>query len=90
MADTEEKTKKKTDSRKFIVWLCFTILTFLVVVTCSVVAIFKKELTDVMVDLIKSTIGSYTVVSSIYLGANAGQKIGFAIADAKSEHKEEE
>ena len=42
----EEKEAKKTDSRKFVVWLVWLIITILVIAWCGLVMIITKQIQD--------------------------------------------
>ena len=79
--EEEDKQKKKTNSRKFIVWISFTLLTFFIVIGSGITAAIVKGISDKVVELIEKTLSSYCVVSSLYLGCNVGQKVGIAFAD---------
>ena len=47
----EEKETKKTDSRKFVVWLTWLVITVLVIAWCAVVMIATKQIVDSLVSL---------------------------------------
>lgn len=76
----EEKTQmnSKFSSRKFIVWLVWLLLTAGTVVYMFI----SKDST-----LVEKTLDSFFYVSMMYLGMNAGQKVGFAISDALFKNK---
>ena len=78
----EEKETKKTDSRKFVVWLTWLVITVLVIAWCAVVMIATKQIVDSLVSLAEKTLAWFFAISMMYLGVNVGQKVGFAFADA--------
>lgn len=78
----EEKETKKTDSRKFVVWLTWLVITVLVIAWCAVVMIATKQIVDSLVSLAEKTLTWFFAISMMYLGVNVGQKVGFAFADA--------
>lgn len=82
MAEESNKETKKTDSRKFVVWLTWLIITILVIAWCAAVMIVTKQIVDGLVTLIEKTLTWFFAVSMMYLGVNVGQKVGFAFADA--------
>lgn len=84
----EEKTNK-LQSRKFVVWLVWTILSCLILVICGAVVLITKSAPDSIMTLIEKVITSYLAVSLIYLGVNAGQKVGFAVSEAIQSKKTE-
>lgn len=76
-------TQKKTDSRKFIVWIVW----LLIAIAIGIYTFITKEST-----LLKETLDKLFAVSMMYLGVNVGQKGVLAIADAikhKYSNKEE-
>lgn len=86
----EEDKKKKTSSRKFLVWLTWLVVAVLSMIVAVVVLAITKNLPDSMIDIIKTVLSYLFYVSMMYLGVNAGQKIGVAVSDAMSTKKEEE
>lgn len=82
MEENQTKDTKKLDSRKFIVWLTWLIVTILIVAWCTIVMIITKQFADTMVSLIEKVICYFFAISMMYLGVNVGQKVGFAFADA--------
>lgn len=88
----EEKETKKTDSRKFVVWLTWLIITVLVIAWCAVVMIATKQIVDSLVSLAEKTLAWFFAISMMYLGVNVGQKVGLAFAEKllKSEDKDVE
>jgi uncharacterized protein YacL len=76
----QEKTKK-TDSRKFVVWIVWLIITILVIAFCAAVMIITKQFADNMVGLIEKSLSWFFAISMMYLGVNVGQKVGLAFAD---------
>lgn len=78
-------TDSKLSSRKFIVWLIWLILT---------IGVGAYTFVAQSTALLEKTLDSFFAISMMYLGMNAGQKIGFALSDAlvKNKHysKEEE
>lgn len=77
------ETSKKTDSRKFIVWLIWLLITLAI----SVYTFIAKDTT-----LLEKVLGWFFTLSMMYLGVNVGQKGALAFADAlknKYSNKEE-
>lgn len=81
--------EKKTDSRKFVVWLVWLIVSLVVIALCVTIIIITKDTSDSMVNLIEKILSYFFAVSMMYLGVNVGQKIGFSIAEALSSHTEQ-
>lgn len=88
----EEKETKKTDSRKFVVWLTWLVITVLVIAWCAVVMIATKQIVDSLVSLAEKTLAWFFAISMMYLGVNVGQKVGLAFAEKllKPEEKDVE
>lgn len=78
----EKDEKKKVDSRKFVVWITWLVVTLVVVAWCTVVMIMTKQIVDSLVALAEKTLAWFFAISMMYLGVNVGQKMGFAFADA--------
>lgn len=81
MSSTE--TSKKTDSRKFVVWLVW----LLIALAIGVYTFIAKDTT-----LLEKVLGWFFTLSMMYLGVNVGQKGALAFADAlknKYSNKEE-
>lgn len=77
------ETSKKTDSRKFIIWLVWLLITLAI----SVYTFIAKDTT-----LLEKVLGWFFTLSMMYLGVNVGQKGALAFADAlknKYSNKEE-
>ena len=87
--EKEEKEAKKTDSRKFVVWIVWLIVTLLVIAFCAAVMIITKKFADNLVDLIEKSLSWFFAISMMYLGVNVGQKVGLAFADKISKQAEE-
>lgn len=66
-------TQKKTDSRKFIVWIVW----LLIAIAIGIYTFITKESA-----LLENTLDHLFVISMMYLGVNVGQKGVLAIADA--------
>lgn len=77
----EQEKTKKTDSRKFVVWVVWLIITLLVIAFCAAVMIITKQFADNMVSLIEKALSWFFAISMMYLGVNVGQKVGLAFAD---------
>lgn len=77
----EEKENKKTDSRKFVVWLTWLVITVLVIIWCAVIMIATKQIVDSLVSLAEKTLAWFFAISMMYLGVNVGQKVGLAFAE---------
>ena len=73
--DKKEKTRK-TDSRKFVVWLTWLILSLGVLIYTFI----SKE-----TSILEKTLDCFFAISMLYLGVNVGQKACYAIADALKE-----
>ena len=89
----EEKETKKTDSRKFVVWLVWLIITILVIAWCALVMIITKQIQDQLIGLVEKSLSYFFAISMMYLGVNVGQKVGLAFAEKllpKTEEPEEE
>ena len=77
------ETSKKTDSRKFIVWLVW----LLIALAISIYTFITKDSV-----LLEKVLGWFFTLSMMYLGVNVGQKGALAFADAlknKYSNKEE-
>ena len=77
------ETSKKTDSRKFIVWLVWLFIALAI----GVYTFIAKDTT-----LLEKVLGWFFTLSMMYLGVNVGQKGALAFADAlknKYSNKEE-
>ena len=77
----EQEKTKKTDSRKFVVWITWLVITILVIAWCAVVMIVTKEIVEGLVNLIEKTLACFFAISMMYLVVNVGQKVGLAFAD---------
>lgn len=90
MSSTEPS--KKTDSRKFVVWLVWLIITILVIAWCALVMIITKQIQEHLIGLVEKVLSWFFAISMMYLGVNVGQKGALAFADAlknKYSNKEE-
>lgn len=85
---TEERSKFQ--SRKFLVWIVWLVISILIIGFCAVVMVVTKQILESMTGLIENTLGYFFAISMMYLGMNAGQKIGTALADSLSNKKEGE
>lgn len=77
------ETSKKTDSRKFVVWLVW----LLIALAIGVYTFIAKNTA-----LLEKVLGWFFTLSMMYLGVNVGQKGALAFADAlknKYSNKEE-
>ena len=77
------ETSKKTDSRKFVVWLIWLVIAL----ATGVYTFIAKDSA-----LLEKVLGWFFTLSMMYLGVNVGQKGALAFADAlknKYSHKEE-
>lgn len=77
----EEEKNKKTDSRKFVVWITWLVISILVIAWCAIVMIVTKQIVEGLVSLIEKTLAWFFAISMMYLGVNVGQKVGLAFAD---------
>lgn len=77
------ETSKKTDSRKFVVWLVW----LLIALAIGVYTFIAKDTA-----FLEKVLGWFFTLSMMYLGVNVGQKGALAFADAlknKYSNKEE-
>lgn len=77
------ETSKKTDSRKFVVWLVWLVIALAI----GVYTFIAKDTA-----LLEKVLGWFFTLSMMYLGVNVGQKGALAFADAlknKYSNKEE-
>lgn len=82
METKETEPTKKTDSRKFLVWLIWLLICIAIGIYTFIV---KNE------TLLTKTLEYFFALSMMYLGVNVGQKGVLAIADAlKNKHSIEE
>jgi len=90
---TGEKEKaSKFQSRKFLVWIVWGVITFVVAVVVIICCIKNILEAKTAIELLTAAIQDFFYISLLYLGVNAGQKIGFAVSDAiasKSSNNEE-
>lgn len=86
----EQEKGKKTDSRKFVVWVAWLIITLLVIAFCAAVMIITKQFADNMVSFIEKALSWFFAISMMYLGVNVGQKVGLAFADKLMPKEESE
>lgn len=77
----EQEKGKKTDSRKFVVWIVWLIITILVIGWCALVMIITKQIQDTLINLFLKALSYFFAISMMYLGVNVGQKVGLAFAD---------
>lgn len=77
----EQEKGKKTDSRKFVVWIVWMIITILVIAWCALVMIITKQIQDTLINLFLKALSYFFAISMMYLGVNVGQKVGLAFAD---------
>lgn len=83
MENNNSTSQKKTDSRKFIVWLIWLLITLAI----GVYTFIAKDST-----LLEKVLGWFFTLSMMYLGVNVGQKGALAFAEAlknKYSNKEE-
>lgn len=80
---TGEKEKaSKFQSRKFLVWIVWGVITFVVAVVVIICCIKNILEAKTAIELLTAVIQDFFYISLLYLGVNAGQKIGFAVSDA--------
>ena len=79
----------KVQSRKFVVWLVWVIITVLLVVAIGIAFVITKDKPDSLIELFGKTLDHLFTISAIYLGVNVIQKGAFAIADVLAAKKEE-
>ena len=83
MENNNSTSQKKTDSRKFIIWLIW----LLIVIAISVYTFIVRDAT-----LLTKVLEWFFILIMMYLGVNVGQKGALAFADAlknKYSNKEE-
>lgn len=85
----EKEETKKTDSRKFIVWIVWLFVTLGVIAFCVVAMIITKKFADNLVSLVEKALSWFFAVSMMYLGVNVGQKVGLAFAENITKKSEE-
>lgn len=76
-----EETSKKINSRKFIVWLVWLLITGGVMIITAI----KSNISD---SLILEVLKYFFGISMMYIGGNVVQKGAYAIADSLAEKKE--
>ena len=86
----EEEKNKKTDSRKFIVWIVWLVIAILLIGFSAIAMIVTKKFTDNLVGLIENSLSWFFAISMMYLGVNVGQKVGLAFAESFLKKKETE
>lgn len=80
---TGEKEKtSKFQSRKFLVWIVWGVITFVVAVVVIICCIKNILEAKTAIELLTAVIQDFFYISLLYLGVNAGQKIGLAVSDA--------
>ncbi len=72
----------KFQSRKFLVWIVWGVITFVVTVVVIICCIKNILEAKTAIELLSAVIQDFFYISLLYLGVNAGQKIGFAVSDA--------
>ncbi len=77
-----DEVKSKFDSRKFLVWVVWLFITVIVIAFCTVTMIVTRQIVAELTSLIEKTLAWFFAISMMYLGVNAGQKVGFAFADS--------
>lgn len=80
----------KFNSRKFIVWVTWLVVTFGAIIIIGIISINNKELSEAAGNIIHDVIKYFFGVSMLYLGANAGQKAVLALAEKKEDEDKEE
>lgn len=80
--EENKDVKKKTDSRKFIVWLVWLLIVIVnLAIDLTIVLVTKKSMGTEIVSLTEKILGWFFAISMMYLGMNVTQKVGFAITD---------
>ncbi|MDO5773245.1 MAG: hypothetical protein Q4P16_02900 [Spirochaetales bacterium] len=79
--ESEEKSSK-FQSRKFLVWMIWGIITLITAVVVVICCVKKLIEAQTAIELLQAVIQDFFYISLLYLGVNAGQKIGFAVSDA--------
>lgn len=85
----DDKARKKLESRKFLVWLVWLLITVITLGYCIAVILITQEFTEQLATVLEKALGWFFGISMMYIGANAGQKVGFAFADAMNVSKKE-
>lgn len=88
MEETEKK-ENKLQSRKFLVWIVWLLLSAVTLAISIIVMIVTKNFPETIIDLLKLVLENFFYISALYLGANCFQKVGFAISDALSNKEAE-
>lgn len=84
--DEENMTKEersKFQSRKFLVWIVWLLITIIVVAGCCTVMIIVKQVLPPMTSIISEILGDFFIISMMYLGVNACQKVGLSYFESK-------
>ena len=79
--ESEEKSSK-FQSRKFLVWMIWGIITLITAVVIVICCVKKLIEAQTAIELLQAVIQDFFYISLLYLGVNTGQKIGFAVSDA--------
>lgn len=79
--ESEEKSSK-FQSRKFLVWMIWGIITLITAVVVVICCVKKLIEAQTAIELLQAVIQDFFYISLLYLGVNTGQKIGFAVSDA--------
>lgn len=78
----ENEKNKKIESRKFVVWITWLVITIFVLIWCGTIMFITKKLTDNLIGLAEKVLSWFFAVSMMYLGMNVSQKVGLAFADS--------
>ena len=85
-----EEEKSKMQSRKFVVWIVWLVLSVAIIVSSTVIMVILHEVNDILVTTTEKVLSWFFYISMMYLGVNVGQKAAFALSDALKKKQEEE
>lgn len=82
MEEITEEQKKKTDSKKFIVWLIWLLLALCnLALDIVIIIVTKTTLDSSMIELTEKILGWFFAISMMYLGMNVTQKVAYMAKD---------
>lgn len=80
--------ESKLKSRKFIVWLTWLVLVFVVAAVVLVCCVKSLIEASSAVEMFKAIIQDFFYISMLYLGVNVGQKAAFAFGDKRQQEED--
>ena len=78
---SEDKETKKTNSRKFVVWLVWIFMALVTLAAFIISMAITKQIPDSLVNLVENMLKYAFVISCEYIGVNVLQKGFYAIKD---------